>query len=137
MPLYVAPGKSITTRRGVVAEDNDRPEITAKCLGAREGDPDSLERAQASVAYLLGRGVLIEADESPWHAIEGVTAADSAPVVKTPAPPPAPETPAPPVQRGDEATSAPDPLGDAAAAAKNGSKKKGSSKRKGGARRGG
>ena len=71
MPLYVAAGKSITTRRGVVCCDDDRPEIESKDLGGNPDVAGSMEAARESTERLLASGHLIEAAESPWHAAEG------------------------------------------------------------------
>ncbi len=78
MPLYVAEGKSITTRRGVVGCDDDRPEISAKDLGAIAGDEESHDKAHDNAERLLEKGYLVEADESPWHKAEAARVAQIA-----------------------------------------------------------
>lgn len=69
-PLYVAEGKSITSRRGVVACDSDRPEITAKDLGGDPDNPKTMKAAEEAADRLFGLGILVEAEESPWHVAE-------------------------------------------------------------------
>ena len=147
MPLYVAEGKSITTRRGVVGCDDDRPEILMKDLHGVEGDAASMERARDAAKRLLAKGYLVEADKSPWHAAEAVRAGQiaelegkadaqraktrarrqevqSGAVVEPTAP--APPVPAPPV-----------PVDPLAAASEAAGKEKSGGRRKGGAKRGG
>ena len=70
MPLYVAEGKSITSKRGVLTCDDDRPEITASDLYGVVGDAESMKRAAKAAERLLSKGYLVEADESPWHVAE-------------------------------------------------------------------
>jgi hypothetical protein len=64
MPYYVAEGHSITSKRGVLGCDDPNPEVTPGCIG---GDPKT---ADARLAELAGLGILVKADESPWHASE-------------------------------------------------------------------
>ncbi len=64
MPYYVTEGHSITSKRGVLGCDDPNPEVTPGCIG---GDPAT---AEARLKELAGLGILVEADESPWHAAE-------------------------------------------------------------------
>ncbi len=65
LKLYCAPGKSITTARGIVSADHDQPEITPACLVKGEATAEQLVAAEKSIAHLLDLGVLEERAAPP------------------------------------------------------------------------
>ena len=62
---FIVEGKSLATKRGVVAADDDNPEITVKCLVGDTKDETTLASAAARLEELCDKGYLVEADESP------------------------------------------------------------------------
>lgn len=92
MGYYVVPGKSITTRRGIVDADDPRPEITPACIC------ENVKYAKERLEHLTKAGYLQKLDKPP------VKAAAPAP----PKPPSAPRS----GQRGRTAAADP-PAADA------------------------
>lgn len=56
--FFVAQGKSITTRRGIVGSDSPDSEITPKCLGADPKAEKDVETALKRMEDLVERGYL-------------------------------------------------------------------------------
>jgi hypothetical protein len=78
MRYYVAYGRSLNTRRGIVGWDDDNPEITLRCLGV---DPDSapdVSEGEARLAYLAEKGILIAGEGGVAETHASVIAAQEA-----------------------------------------------------------
>ena len=53
MSYFVAPGKSITTKRGVVAFDDENPEITVKDFGISLDNKDGVKDVGKTLETLV------------------------------------------------------------------------------------
>jgi len=65
MGFYVADGRSITTKRGIVAHDSENPEITPKDLGFDPEDKDAVKAGLERLKELAEKEYLVEAEKAP------------------------------------------------------------------------
>lgn len=65
LKVYVAPGKSVATARGIIDQFHEQPEITPACLTPGEATDDQLKANAVSIENLLSLGVLVKLDKPP------------------------------------------------------------------------
>lgn len=65
MPYYVAPGKAITSPRGIIASGDADSEVTWQRLCKHKDDPKAEKSAKGQIPRLMACGAIVEADERP------------------------------------------------------------------------